>query len=251
MLEKEDGGVAVADEVRKVAAHDGATAWLNAAIASSQDESRAALFRTLSIEFFKGGVQFIGCDGTMLFRTWAPYSDAGDIEMPQPPAKKRPEDSVTVLDVEKFAVGFMRTLLAASAGETIPVDLGLSIDPVYTEQEALEGTEEYVLTLQALGQRLSCKLYDGQFPDWRSLQLGLDPAEIVDGMTLAPRMFAAVGKLKGVTGVDCVFLGRQKAIEWTALPGGAPACGLLMPMRKPTDRGKSAADDDGQTEHAE
>ncbi len=235
----------------KVAAYDGAQAWLNAAIASGQDADRGALYRTLRIEFFEAGIQFIGCDGTMIFRTWASYSDAGDLPAPQPPADKLPKDSVTVLDIEKFAVGFMRTLLAATAGEnTRMMDLEVSIDPAEEEQAALsEEIEEYVLTLHALGQRLSCKLYEGQFPNWRGLELGLDSAELVDGMTLAPRMFAAIGKLKGVAGVDLEFRGRDRAIDWRSMHLSAPCRGLLMPMRKPTDRAKSPKENDGQMEH--
>lgn len=242
---------AVATE-RKVYAHDGAVAWLNAAIASGQDADRHALYRTLRIEFFRAGVQFIGCDGTMLFRAWAPYSDAGDLTLPQPEYDESPEDAVTVLDGERFALGFMKTLLAATAGENARIiELSLSVDPAEDEQAPL-GPEmgEHVLTLQALGQRLSCRLYDGDYPDWRRAQFGLPAEDLVDGMTLAPRIFAAVGKLKGVGGVDCTFTGREKAITFRSTIGNAPVCGLLMPMRKPTDRGKSPkGDDDGQMEH--
>lgn len=236
---------------RKVYAHDGAHAWTNAAIASGNDDSRAALYRTLSVEFFGRGVQFIGCDGTMLFRTWAPYSDIGDLPALMPEPDEAPEESVTVMDVEKFALGFMKTLLGATSGDNARIiELVMSIDPVIEEQAPLSAdVQEYTLTLNALGQRLSCKLFDGQYPQWRALKLGLDNAELVDGMTLAPKMFKAVGQLKGVVGVDCTFRKRDRAIEWVAVHGSVPACGLLMPMRKPTDRGKPPTDDDEQTEH--
>lgn len=248
-----DGGAATLAEPRgaKVYAHDGATAWLNAWIAAGQDDERPSLYRTLRVEFFRNGVQFIGCDGTMLFRTWAPYSDIGDLPAPPPPAEKEPEDAVTVLDHEKFAVGFMSTLLAATSGDNARViELTLSIDPVVDEQAPLsEEVQEYVLTLHALGQRLSCKLFDGAYPAWRSLELGLDAAELVDGMTLAPKMFKALGKLRGVTGVDCTFRARDRAIEWEAVHGSVPATGLLMPMRKPAERGKAPKEDAEQMEH--
>ena len=236
----------------KVYAHDGAQAWLNASISSSQEDGRPALYRTVRIEIFRRGVQLISCDGTMLFRTWAPFSDIGNLPAPLPEFDEPPEDAVTVLDEERFALGFMRTLLAATSGENARItELSLSIDPVESEQVALsEEVQEYALTLHALGQQLSCKLFDGQYPDWRGLQFGLPPEELVDGMTLAPRMFAAVGKLKGVSGVDCEFRGAERAIEWRAVHGSAPCCGLLMPMRRPTDRQKPAKEeDDGQLGH--
>ena len=234
----------------KVYAHDGAQAWLNASIASSQDAERGPLYRTISVEFYRDGVQLIGCDGTMLFRTWAPFSDIGDFDAPQPEYDATPEDSVTVFDEEKFALGFMRTLLAATSGDNERIiELTLSIDQVEEEQAALDGMGEYVLTLQALGQRLSCKLYDGPYPNWRELQFGLPAEELVDGMTLAPRIFAAAGKLKGVSGVDCEFRGAERAIAWRSTPGSAPCCGLLMPMRRPTDRQRAKEEDAEQVEH--
>lgn len=101
----------------KVRAGEGAQAWLNAAIASGQDDARPALYRTLSVEFFRSGIQFIGCDGTVLFRTWAPYSDIGDLAAPHPEYDEVPEDAVVVSDVDKFALGFMKTLLGASPAE--------------------------------------------------------------------------------------------------------------------------------------
>jgi len=241
---------AVATE-RKVYAHDGALAWTNAAIASGTDDDRPALYRTLRLEFFRRGVQFIGIDGTMLFRTWAPYSDIGDLPAPQPLPDEAPEDAVTVVDHEKFALGFMKTLLGATSGDNARIiELSMSIDPVEDEQAPL-GAEvtEYSLTLHALGQRLSCKLFDGTYPPWRDLKLGLDEAELVDGMTLAPRMFKALGQLKGVVGVDFTFRKRERAIEWVAVHGSVPASGFLAPMRKPTDRGKSPKEDGEQTEH--
>lgn len=254
-MEDDGSGVATLEEPveRKVYAHDGAQAWLNAAIACGQNDERPALYRTLRVEFFKNGVQFIGVDGTMLFRTWAPYSDIGDLPAPQPEPDKAPVDAVTVHDTDRFALSFMKTLLAATAGETAQLmELSLSIDPVENEQAALGSqVQEYVLTLQALGQRLSCKLYDAQFPNWRALKLGLDAAEIVDGMTLAPRLFKAVGQLKGVTGVDCTFLCEQRAILIASVHGSVPFAGLLMPMRRPTDRQKPEPDpeDGAQIEH--
>lgn len=240
---------------RKVFAHDGALAWLNAAVACGQNKERPALFRTVRIEFFKAGVQFIGCDGTMLFRTWAPYSDIGDLPAPMPEPEKEPVDAVTVKDFDQFALSFMKTLLGATAGENARIlELVFCIDRVEAEQPAL-GAEvaKYVLTLTALGQRLSCQLYDGQFPAWRALQLGLQADEVVEGMTLAPKMFKAVGKLRGVVGVDCTFLGEAKAIEVKSVHGSVPFAGLLAPMRRPTDRQKPEPDeeDDDQLEHGE
>lgn len=235
---------------RTVLAKVGATAWLNAAIASGQSEHRPALYRTLSIEFFGSGVQFVGCDGTMLFRTWAPYSDIGDLPAPHPELDEAPEDTVVVSDADKFALGFMRTLLSAAEDYQT---LSFSVAPVDQADEPPLGEEltKYALTLTALGQHLACPLFDGQFPAWRALEYGLDPAELVDGMTLATRLFQSVGKLRGVSGVDCSFRGEDRAIHIRSKDDAdASIRGLLMPMRRP-ERQRTPAAEPEQTSHAE
>lgn len=239
----------MSNEKRTVRAKVAATAWLNAAIAASQNDFRRALYRTLSVEFFPRGVQFIGCDGTMLFRTWAPYSDIGDIPAPHPAADELPDDSVVVSDVDKFALAFMRTLLSAAEEYH---DLTLSVDRLEKDDEPELGEElsEYTLNLSALGQHLACPLYEGEYPDWRALEFGLDPAELVDGMILGTRLFQSVGKLKGVSGVDCAFRGAERSIDFESRSeSDASVRGLLMPMRRVRDRRVPTADA-AQTSHA-
>jgi hypothetical protein len=234
---------------RKVRAGEGAQAWLNASIASGQDDSRPPLYRTLSVEFFRRGIQFVGCDGTVLFRTWAPYSDIGDLPAPHPEYDETPEDSVVVSDVDKFALGFMKTLL--SALDDVPWELSISVEEREDEKEPALGNalRGHVLVLHALGQRLTCKLYDGPFPDWRRLQFGLDKAELVDGLTVSPRIFSAAGKLKGVVGVDCSFHGDGKAIEIRTTEPSASVRGLLMPMRRTRSEAERRGSE--QTEHGD
>lgn len=235
---------------RKVLAKVGATAWLNAAVASSQSDARPALYRTLSVEFFRTGIQFVGCDGTMLFRTWAPYSDVGDLPAPHPDTDETPEDSVVVSDVDKFALGFMRTLLSAAEDYQ---EVGFAVEPVEKPEEPALGDEltEYALTLTALGQHLSCPLYEGEYPNWRALEFGLDAAELVDGMTLATRLFRSVGKLKGVSGLDCSFRGSERAIDIRSHELSAASIrGLLMPMRRLGAEKPKVAEDASQTSHA-
>lgn len=236
-------------EPRTILAKPGATAWLNAAIASSQSDSRPQLYRTLLVEFFPRGVQFVGCDGTMLFRTWAPYSDIGDLPSPHPGPDEDPDDSVVVSDVDKFALGFMRTLLSAAEDHQ---ELTISVQPVEKDEEPPLGDEltEYTLNFSALGQHLACPLYEGQYPNWRALEFGLDPAELVDGMTLGTKLFASVGKLRGVSGLDCAFRGAERAVEirsgeWST----ASLRGFLMPMRRPEKKERVTATAE-QTSHA-
>lgn len=233
---------------RKVRAGDGAQAWINAAIACSQDDARRAIYRTISIEFFRSGVQFVATDGHVLFRTWAPYSDIGDLDARHPESDEAPEESVVVADVDKFALGFMKTLLAALDEESY-LELSMTVQPADSDAEPALGDEltKEVLVLQALGQRLTCQVFEGPYPDWRHLEFGLDKAELVDGMMLAPKIFAAVGKLKGVNGIECSFHGEERAIEIRTPDNGSLSVrGLLMPMRRLSKADRQTAGEDEQ-----
>lgn len=205
-----------------------ATAWLNAFLATGQDEDRPVLFRTLSVEFYANGIQFVACDGTMLFRAYVPKQGT-DEEWPAD--DESPERSVVVMDGEHFALGFVRTLLAASKSMEL-ADLALSIEPAPEQDGEMPLGAEFsaeVLTLRALGQQLHCRLYEGEYVDWRKLSFGIAMADRVDGMMLATRMFSSVGKLRGIAAIECTFTGDERHIVIT---GDRSFKGILMPMRR-------------------
>jgi len=225
-----------------------ATAWLNAFLATGQDDARPALYRALSVEFFPNGVQFIATDGTILLRTWAGHQDA-ETSVEWPDIDEAPDATVVVMDHDKFAIGFIRAALAA-AGDMDVMPLTLAIEPAETPDTPLgEAFAPNVLSLTAFGQRLNCRLYESPFPDWRRLQLGLDPAERVSGMTIAPRMFATLGKIRDAIKIDCEFSGQHRQIDVVAHGiGYVVARGLVMPMRRedaePPKRKKETTADD-------
>lgn len=233
-----------ADSVTTLAAQT-ATAWLNAFLAVGQEETRPALYRTLSVEMFDGGTQFIGCDGTVLFRAWSPAKDS---EADMPEAEEVPRRSVVVMDPDHFALAFMRTLASAAKGDGMEfMELGMAIEPAPEPEEALLGDafSAEVLTLRAFGQQLHCRLYESTYPDWRALQFGIHRDEQVEGMKLATRMFATVGKIKGASAIDCTFLGEAKQIQIHAMDGPLTVVrGLLMPMRREKEKSEKIENDD-------
>jgi hypothetical protein len=215
------------------------TAWMNAFLATGQDEAKPILYRTLSIELFHNGVQFIACDGTMLFRTWV--SDNG-ADFPE--TDEAPERSVVIMDSDKFALSFIKAL-ASAVNEETPAQLTIAIEPAPVETPGLgEAFKFERVTLRALGQELHCRLFEQAFVNWRRLRFGLDPAELVDGMKIAPRLFATVGKIKGAHGVDCSFHGDSSRIEFKT--DGDEVRGLLMPMRREKPKKPSAAIEDDE-----
>ena len=232
----------------RVNAGAAARAWLNAFLAASGDKNRKILYRTLSIEFFGNGVQFIGCSGTLLFRTWAPREpdederDREDWKTPPMPEIEQTPDygdlSVVVLDDDKFALAFMKTLMAAASSDQAAATMTIGIETIDTFQFALsDDLAEHVVALQAFGQQLHCKVLDAPYVNWRGLDLGIARRELVDGMTISPDTFKTIGQLKGVSAVDLDFKGKTKGIVLHA-SGLSEVRGLAMPMRRAVEPAK-------------
>lgn len=219
-----------------VRARASAIGWLNAFLAAGSDEQRPAINRTLALEWFEGGVQFICTDGTALFRSWVPAvpdsSDASEAEWPV--VAEAPIRTVVIMDADGFAVSFMRTLLSVTNDEGHEFDELTVTSAMHDDEADLALGPEFMgerLTLRACGQRIDLKLYEGPFPDWRRARLGIDNAERVEGLTLAPRLLALVGKLKGASRVDMEFYGDKNHVAFVAR-GDSETRGLLMPMRR-------------------
>jgi hypothetical protein len=215
-----------------------ALAWANAFLAAGRNNERTALYRTVSVEFFPDGIQFVSCDGALLFRTWAPIEDK-----PMPALEECPDYSVIVIDRDKFALAFMKTLIQATKNKSYE-PLIIAVEPVPIDEGADEPLGEAFaserLTLSALNQQLHCTVFEGQYPDWRKAEYGYDKSERVDGLTIAPRMFATVGKLRGVCRVECEFSGTDKAILFHA-SGETDVRGMIMPMRRDQEKGETQA----------
>lgn len=223
-----------------VPARAATVAWLNAWLATAQDESRHVLYRSLSLEAFQDGqqqgLQFIGCDGTALIRTWVPAigTEEEHTEAPWPDVSEDPTRAVIAIDVEGFGVAFMKTLLRLTSDEDRALEeLHISTSPC-DENATLSLGEEFMaerLTLRSCGQRIDLKTRQDTYPNWRAVDFGKD-VERVDGMEIGTRMFAMLGKLKGVEGVALEFRGEDKSIAFFGHAGDANVRGLIMPRRR-------------------
>jgi hypothetical protein len=220
-----------------VRAHATARAWLNAFLATGDEENRPVLNRTLCLEFFAGGVQLIACDGTALFRSWVPLvaDDKSESAVNDwPVTAELPDRSIVIMDTEGFGLAFMRSLLRVTADEERQFEL-LAISTAPADDGAtLALGEEFAterLTLRACGQRIDLRLYDGPYVNWRNARLGMDDVERVDGLTIGTHVFQLVGKLKAVNAVDLEFYGDRKHVVFAAR-GVTEVRGLLMPMRR-------------------
>lgn len=233
----------VAPTIATVRAADMALAWLNAFIASGDDENHPVLNRTLCIEAFDAGLQLIGCNGSALFRTWVRKTEenADGISTDWPDVNEQPVRSFVVMDPDAFGVTFMRALLAATNED------GRSLEELHLAVEQQdEGatlalgaafTSERVV-LRSCGQRLDLRLYEAPYPNWRKAEMGVDESERVDGLTIGHTMFKLIGRLKGITALDVEFTGENTRIGFRAW-GSAYVRGLVMPMRR---EGKKLSD---------
>lgn len=226
-----------------------ALAWSNAFLAASQEEGRPLLYRTLAVEFFSNGVQFVATDGVLLFRTWVSAWQE-DAEWPEDDLfSDDPLIRVVVMDRDHFALGFIKTLMAATKELAVTLTMAVEEAPERGEGEPALGDEfsTFVLTLRALGQQLHCRLFEDEFPNWRGLDLGIPMSERIPGTTLATKTLATLGKLKHVTALELDFTGANSRINITSWATDTIR-GLVMPMRRIEKEKKPAPTPDTQTE---
>jgi hypothetical protein len=223
-----------------------ALAWLNCFLATSQDDERGVLYRTISIEFYRGGLQFVCCDGTALFRSWVPVES----ETEWPLTSEKPITSIIAMDPDGFGIGFMRTLLRVTSEEGHEFEQ-LHITTKDADDSGAPALGRPFLTtrvvLLACGQRLDLRLMDATYPNWRGLQLGVDMSERVDGMKLAPRILGQLGKLKDVTAVSLDFHGEERRVDFIAR-GGTEVRGMIMPMRRFVEKKKPVEQEEDEQE---
>lgn len=242
----------------RVPAHALALAWLNVFSAASKDELRPPLNRTIAIEVFNtlkhSGIQLVATDGVVLFRSFVDANATDDMVSEWPEGE--PQHKLVVVDLEGFGKAFFATLLSVTNDE----DRALEQIHLSTSRIEDQGSPAFSpaftagrLSLQSCGQRIDLRLYDGHFPNWRRLELGVDAAERVADLLIAPRVLALLGKLKGVNTVDFAFRrGDEKAIDFTARGILTSVRGLVMPMRREEPKKKAKESEaEGAEETAE
>jgi hypothetical protein len=228
------------------AAQLAADGWLNAFSASGGKASMPVLARTVSIEFFPfQGIQFVGCNGHLLARTWMP---AWESSCRMPDWARRPDAAIVVCDEDGFLGAFMRAVAAvdAKSDTAAQIDFTLSLDP-NAEPSLSDELAPRVLTVTAMGQSLTMRVRDEEYPNWRGLQLGV-PAD-VDAIAFAARYLQKIGKMRGASKVAMSFSGSDKGMRYTVYAADATiddfivAHGILMPMRDPDKKDADEPDE--------
>lgn len=208
-----------------------AIAWLNAFLATGDDDERPHLYKTLAIEFFESGVLFVGCDGVLLLRTWVPSIPGA----PWPTLGEDPDRQLVVRDGDGFGAGFMKSVIWATSDEEVPSDLHLSLIPADEGATLLLGDAfmSERLSVRSTDQRIDLPLFEGKFFAWRAVEPTGGAWASVERIALDPEKLGTLGKLRNVGTMHFRYQGMDKAIALKGLAGPETMVrGILAPKKQ-------------------
>lgn len=181
-------------------AWDLATGWLSVAVASSKDEARPALHRTVAIEAFHEGVRLTATDSYLLLTAWVPNLDHPD--EPPPPLDVAPYGTTVAIDPHGRARGLLGHALglahaAEKADDPEPVEVSLQLGVVdeVDDRSMLAGMEVPWVVIELPGtERVKLRTYEGEYPNWRGLFGSVKPKRTA-GVGLSADRLAQLAKL--------------------------------------------------------
>lgn len=186
-----------------------ASAWLNTALASSDDSNRPALFRTVVVEQYheryRKGVQLLATDSHLMLGAFVPI-EGGEADVLPPTVDEAPTaDEVVVIDVNLRLQALLRYVLkeatmADKEGWPGPI-VQISIRSNETDAEPTLSPELDRLSfmVETDAERIALPVYEGGFPNWRSmLTNGAHKATKTIGYE--PELLGRFGKLTRVPG---------------------------------------------------
>lgn len=213
-----------------VPARAAAIAWLNAFLATGDDEENPSLCKTLAIEFFDSGVLFVACDRVTLLRTWVPSTPGAS----WPTVDEDPDRQLVVRDADGFGAGFMRSVIRATADEQVPSDLHLSLIPADEGATLLLGDAfmSERLSVRSTDQRIDLPLFEGKFFSWRAAEPKGGAWASVERIAIDPEKLGVLGKLRGVGVMHFRYQGPDKTMALKGLSGPITMVrGILAPVR--------------------
>lgn len=207
-------------------------AWLNTALAASDDDNRPVLFRSVLVEVFDHGVQLISTDSYMLLGTFVPRAEE---DLTPPPAMdEAPNETYVVCDADRRMQGLMRHVIAeAKTAEKhgYACDVTLEVRSAeHPEVPTLDPSmDRAVFVVHTERERLVLPIYEGEFPTWRKLlDVGTDAVEQV---ALSPMLLGRFGKLKAFAGAICFDFDGSDGLISISTTDESYLFGGLMPVR--------------------
>jgi hypothetical protein len=237
-----------------------ARGWLSVAIASSKDDDRPALSRTVLVEQHSTGVRIVATDSYVLLHTWIP-----DDEHPwetAPGIDEAPTSTAVVRDPHGRGKGFLHhALQLASAAEKddlaeapeIHLDLGVVLVEDSERPSFAEMAPSWCVLEMPDKERLKLPLYEGDYPNWRPLMARFE-AEPTELVALTPEIIGRLeklGKLQPDSKFGFRFGGPDKAMDFELLHAEQPVTGRVMPCRWDVVENRPAAEVEAEREAVE
>lgn len=216
-----------------------ARAWCAVQLASSNDENRPALFRTVHVEVHDIGVRLISTDGYWLAHCWVPaWDELATISPDQGPAGEGTEaaelDEVpnmiaTVIDADHRVRDMMRYLIRATGAkgaldQPVTVDFDGRIEHDDTPTLLPEWAERAVVFNLTTGERVVAENFDAEWVSWRTMlshaNNGGDPHGVT-ALRMYGERFADLAKIAAIVASDDITIDihpdRDLAF-WTLAP---------------------------------
>ncbi len=182
----------------EVRARTFARAWLNTALAQSEDEERPALYRATLIELFDTGVRLVTTDSFMLLRSWVPAGiDSFHETISEPGLDEMPEDSIVVVDGDRRVKALMAWLWSSTKAEEkdAPIEALTMFPATLSDPDTptLMDMDRPGISFVTSNERVTTGLFEGKFPGWR--ELGMGATKKRDGIVLNPVFMARFGQM--------------------------------------------------------
>lgn len=210
-----------------------ANAWLNVALASSDDENRPILWRSVLVETFKTGLQLIATDSYLLLGCYVPFP-RHDLT-PPPGLDEKPNETVIAVDPAGRMTSLMRhvhkeAVKAEEAGEDYEVRLAArSIESTATP--TLDPSLDRLrFTVQTDDERLSLPIYEAEYPNWRSLVAKPNTVATED-VALSIDILARLGRIRGASHLQFTFDGPLGLTRIETPGSESYLFGGLIPVR--------------------
>ena len=214
-------------------------AWLAVQLASSNDEGRAILYRTVHVEVHDTGVRLVSTDGYWLAHCWVPaWDELTTISPDQGPAgegteacefDEAPNMVATVADVDHRVRDMMRFLVRATNAkgaldQPVEVDFAGRIEHDDTPTLLPEWAERAVVFNLTTGERVVAENFDAEWVSWRTIlshgNNGGSPCGVT-ALRMYGERFADLAKIAAIVASDDVTLDLHPTRElalWSLAP---------------------------------
>jgi hypothetical protein len=215
-------------------------AWLAVFSATSEDDERPLLYRTVAVELWESGVRLTATDSYMIWTAWVPKMGTKDAE---PGMDELPDRVIVAHDADFRGRDLLKfAFKVVTAKDAPPQSVQLSLGPAPLEDGQFPGTESEAVSFTfpadaAIGERVVIATIDGTYPEWRSMLAG-KVNKSLKTVCLSPHLLARIASIKRYWGnpLKFTFTGPTSVALMEPLPDLNPTAasliGGVMPARE-------------------